>query len=299
MIDNEAMKEKLKIKDFINLIKYKINFNKENPNYFYPEGLTCFTGKQGSGKTYKAVCYTYKLLEKYPKSKLITNIQLKDYPIVTYEEYKKQNIELYKKYEEKHKEKTEEIFYEEYKKNNRVFEFLNNDDFLKYKNEKEGLIFLVDEIQLYMNSLESKNINLDVIKQLSQQRKQRIHIVCTSQVFGRMAKPLREQFDTVVLCRCILGTIIKALEIDRDSIEGDSTSLTVQGTVKNKYTCFLNPEYFKRYDTYYVIERNKSNFTSGEKQKDIYTDNPIEITTEKPKKKGAKDDEHRNINNHN
>ena len=46
-----------------------------------------------------------------------------------------------------------------------------------------------------------KNINPEVMTQISQQRKQRKHIVCTSQVFGRMAKPLREQFSAVVKCQ--------------------------------------------------------------------------------------------------
>ncbi len=72
---------------------------------------------------------------------------------------------------------------------NRVFEFCDNDDFKRYSNGEFGVIFLVDEIQLYMNSLESKNINIEVITQISQQRKQRKHIIATSQVFGRMAKP--------------------------------------------------------------------------------------------------------------
>ena len=50
---------------------------------------------------------------------------------------------------------------------NRVFEFCDNDDFKRYSNGEFGVIFLVDEIQLYMNSLESKNINIEVITQIS------------------------------------------------------------------------------------------------------------------------------------
>ena len=69
---------------------------------------------------------------------------------------------------------------------------------MKYKNGEKGVIYFIDEIQLYFNSLQSKNINMDVMTQISQQRKQRIHIIATSQVFGRMAKPLREQFSSVI-----------------------------------------------------------------------------------------------------
>lgn len=81
------------------------------------------------------------------------------------------------------------------------FSIFNGDDLAKYSNGEFGVIYLIDEIQLYFNSLKSKNINPEVMVQISQQRKQRKHIVATSQVFGRMAKPLREQFSSVLVCK--------------------------------------------------------------------------------------------------
>ena len=67
-------------------------------------------------------------------------------------------------------------------------------DCLKWINNAEyGVLFFIDEFHLELNSLESKNIDIDIITEISQQRKQRKHIVGTSQVFMRLAKPLREQ----------------------------------------------------------------------------------------------------------
>ena len=218
-------------------IKNKIDFNKAHPDYFKADGLTVFVGEQGSGKTLSAVNYVYQLMKKYPKALLVTNVWLTDYPI----------------------------------DNVRVFPFNNADDLSKYKNGEYGVIYLIDEIQLYFNSLESKNINPDVMVQFSQQRKQRKHIVCTSQVFGRMAKALREQFSAVVVCKNYFGMLQKNQLVNRDSLDQgeNGTSTELKGKVLKTVWWIHHPEYYKRYDTYYTISRTK--FISNEKKAgDIY-----------------------------
>ena len=167
MISYNAMHEDLGIYRIFQKLKYNHDFRKEHPNYFEPDGLLVFIGAQGSGKTLSAVNYVYNLMENYPSAILVSNIELKDYPFGS----------------------------------GRVFYFSDASDLTKYNNGEYGVIFLIDEIQLYFNSLQSKNINIDVMTQISQQRKQRKHIIGTSQVFGRMAKPLREQFSNVILCK--------------------------------------------------------------------------------------------------
>lgn len=267
MIDNEACTEKFNpAGKLIRWIKSKLKFAKEHPDYFYADGLVVFCGAQGTGKTYSAVNYVYNLLEKYPKCKICTNLALKDYPIKTFDCFIAENQETWKKLTELfEKEEAEKAMFELYKQNNRIFEFVDNDDFSKYGNGENGMIFLVDEIQLYLNSLQSKNINLDVITQISQQRKQRKHIVCTSQVFGRMAKPLREQFSNVIVCKNYLGFIQCNRLIDRDSLETDeSTGTELKGTVKRKFWSIHDPRCYGRYDTYRIIEKGK--FVAGEEQ---------------------------------
>lgn len=255
MLDETSLKMPFNIFGFYRYMKNKIEWFKEHPNYFHPDGLTIFVGPQGSGKTLSAVQYVKKVLDKYPNCKLVTNIIIKDYPIVTYEDYCKENrLDL--------ENKGNCYIYQYY---NRVFPFDNNDDFETYRNGEEGVLFFVDEIQLYLNSLESKNINLETINVLSQQRKGRVHIVATSQVFGRMAKPLREQFSNVIKCCCYAGCFQLNKYIDRDSIEENTDDSHLTGKVRHRYFWFHSYKYYGDYDTYYIINRNK--FVSEEKKK--------------------------------
>lgn len=256
------------------LLKYRIKFGVEHPNYFEADGLLCFTGPQGSGKTLSAVNYTYNLMKRYPESRLVTNLMLTDYPIVTFAEFlalpKVQEFQADIKKYDLTQEQLHAVMYRYYLTENRVFPFENNEDLKLYSNGERGVIFLIDEIQLYMNSLGSKNINMEVMTQISQQRKQRKHIVCTSQVFGRMAKPLREQFSNVILCKCYFRSLQNNSLIDRDDISTESSSDTsITGVCKHRFVWFHTPEMYKRYDTYYVIEKGK--FVSNEEKKgDIY-----------------------------
>ena len=111
---------------------------------------------------------------------------------------------------------------------------------------------------------------MDVMTQIAQQRKQRIHIVATCQVFGRMAKPLREQFSNVVLCKSYFNFIQKNALIDRDSIDSEeSTGTNLTGKVVRNYWWFRTPKMFDRYDTYAVID-NKNLSAALEDGQDIY-----------------------------
>lgn len=242
MLLRDLCKESKSLKLPVEWLRYKNSFYKDHPDYFEADGLTIFVGAQGSGKTLSAVNYVYRLMESFPKCMLVTNLGLRDYPL----------------------------------DGQRVFPFCNNDDFARYSNGEQGVIFLVDEIQLYLNSLESRNINLDVVAQISQQRKQRKHIVATSQVFGRMAKPLREQFDSVLLCRNYLGFLQCNQLIDRTSISTDnSADCNVSGDVVEKFYWFHSPDMYGRYDTSLVIERGK--FTAGENQlKGVFDDGRLD-----------------------
>lgn len=265
MILAEACRESLSPVHAFNTIKFKIKFKKENPDYFDPDGLCIFAGPQGSGKTISAVNYIYRLMASYPKCKLVTNVWLRDFPIVRYDEWF-----AIRGGQDDTTDLTDEELFHMYVNENRVFEFVDNDDFQKYGNEDYGMIFFVDEIQLYLNSLESKNINMEVLTQISQQRKQRKHIVATSQVFGRMAKPLREQFSVVMVCDKYFGMLQRNRLLDRDGIDGDSsTGTNLTGKIKRIFWWFHDPEMYSRYDTYQVIERGKF-CPGGIERKDLY-----------------------------
>lgn len=244
MILVNACKEKRSLGGIFRWLRYKKQFWLDNPDYFAPDGLTVFIGAQGSGKTLSAVNYVYRLMEAYPKCMLVSNLELRDYPL----------------------------------DDHRVFPFYNNDDFARYSNGDKGVIFLVDEIQLYLNSLESKNINLEVVAQIAQQRKQRKHIVATSQLFGRLAKPLREQFNSIVVCKNLFGCIQRNSLIMRDSItDMDGSGQAVEGTVAEKFWWVHTPDMYDRYSTYTVISRGK--FAAGENvKKGVYESGPQRVS---------------------
>lgn len=60
-----------------------------------------------------------------------------------------------------------------------------------------GEIDVLDEVQNWFNSLQSKDFPPEMLQEISQQRKQRKMIIGTSQVWNRVAKPIREQVKLV------------------------------------------------------------------------------------------------------
>ena len=157
-VSSLSLKEDFGIGNLFKTIKYNREFYKKNPTYFRPDGLVIFAGPQGSGKSLSAVNYVYNLLKLYPNALIVSNLELTDYPV----------------------------------DNKRVFEFNEAKDLTRYKNGKEGVIFLIDEIQLYFNSLGSKNIDMDVMTQISKEFFLTIknYIKLLPQRFGHTSKHL-------------------------------------------------------------------------------------------------------------
>ena len=67
-------------KYLIETFKFRRKFAKDNPDYFYPQGLLIFCGSQGSGKTLSAVQYIKKLCIEYPRAILCTNTKINGLP---------------------------------------------------------------------------------------------------------------------------------------------------------------------------------------------------------------------------
>ena len=61
-------------------------------------------------------------------------------------------------------------------------------------------IILLDEIQIMFNSLESAKLPVRVFDIICQQRKNKVTIIGTTQVFTRMSKAFREQCSVYVDC---------------------------------------------------------------------------------------------------
>lgn len=247
----KALHEEFNPSSIKSWVDYKVSFKKEHPYYFAPSGTCIFCGAQGSGKTLSAVNYVYNLLNAFPYCILVTNISLRDYPFNAHlvKGSLSQALSLRDDLTH-HLIDTDFIF----NSNSRVCVEYSGLDCLKYiSNGEFGVIYLIDELHLELNSLESKNIDIDVITEISQQRKQRKHIVGTSQIFMRLAKPVREQIADVVICRNLFGCIQLNKLIDGSSAVEVNGKL--QATIKSRQWFIHDPDMYQRYDTFAKMKR--------------------------------------------
>ena len=232
-MDLDLLRGSINPKNLIDLAKYKRNFRKENPEYFYPEGLLVFCGSQGSGKTLSAVQYVKKLCIEYPRAILVTNTKINGLPAHT-----------------------------------AVVPYDGIKSLTSHENGLCGVIYFIDEIHLEFNSLESKNVPIEVMIEVSQQRKQRKHIVGTSQVYMRMAKPLREQIKNVVICK----NFFKCIQFNR-LIYGESAheenGILKFDTVKN-IIWFHSPKLYNSYDTYAKMKRYRKEWKGVSRNNNFY-----------------------------
>lgn len=181
---------------------------KRDKDFFIPHGTQIFVGKQGSGKTISAVRQIYLLKERYPKCVIVSNIDLKHLQALKFKNEKELLYILERMNKAKHY-----IQFDTMEELELVL--------VKVNNAFEGVIYIIDEIHTYFNSLESKNIPMYIFTEISQQRKQRKLIIGTSQLFLRMAKPLREQCDNVIVCRTFLGFITLTIAYEGMTLEQD------------------------------------------------------------------------------
>lgn len=221
----QALSGNFNLEDVPKSVKFKIDFKKNHPDWFYPDGILVFTGSQGSGKTLSAVKYIINLMEHYPKRILCSNVLISGY-------------------------------------DDRFIFFDGVDKFKSVSNGEYGVIYFIDEIQLLFNSLESKNLDLNLFTTICQQRKQRKHIVGTSQVFQRISKGFREQFKYAVMCNNFMNLGI--LQWNK-VVRGDEVTIDDSGKVICSHTSlkifFHSPALYERYDTYRTIDRTNFNYT--------------------------------------
>lgn len=217
------LKNDLNVLKGIKALIQKYRFKMENPDFFEPSGCLVFCGAQGYGKTISAVSYVVKVANAYPKSILVTNVEI-----------------------------NKELLPDGYK----VIEYNGLDCLKNIENGQYGVIYFIDEIHLELNSLESKNIDIDVMVEISQQRKQRKHIVGTSQIFQRMAKPLREQIQHIVICKNYFGVLQYNKLVD--GFESYEENGKLHAKVIKRYIWFHTPELYGAYDTYAKMRRYRN-----------------------------------------
>ena len=188
------------------------------PDFFPYQGLIIFEGRQGKGKTISMIEYAMRMQKEFPKSKVLSNCG-----------YTKENAKL-----------------NTWKK------------LVNYNNDKEGVVVIMDELQNWFSSNQSKNFPPEMLSVITQNRKNRRIILGTSQNFYLLAKAIRSQATEVRRCTTLLGclTIVKRLEPFLDS-EGNVVEFKNRGM----YFFVHNKEIRESYDTYKVIESlSKSGF---------------------------------------
>lgn len=202
----------------LDTIKHNILFARDNPDYFYPSGIWVFCGAQGSGKTLSAVQCLQKMCKQYPKAVVCTNLEVKgiDNEIVVFEDY----------------------------------EQLKTMD-----NGIHGIIFFLDEVHILWNSLESKDIPISEMACFCQMRKNRRVIIGTSQVYNRIAKPIREQLQYVITCKNYFGVLQHNTILD--PAEGTEINGTVEAKIIGQKFWFHSPKLYGSYDTLFKIEKAK------------------------------------------
>lgn len=137
------------------------------PDDFEEYGIRMVCGEQGSGKTITVVYLLQQWARRYENMKVITNMN-----------YSKQDASL-----------------------------LHWKDIMKLNNGTKGVAVVIDEIQTWFSSLQSKDFPIEMLTELSQQRKQRKVILGTAQVFSRIGKPIREQTHIVYVPKTYFGCL--------------------------------------------------------------------------------------------
>jgi hypothetical protein len=187
---------------------------------FNEYGLTIFCGRQGAGKTMAMVEYLERARVKYPDAIIITNFG-----------YKGQDRAMF-----------------------------SWRDLVEVRNGVNGVIFAIDEIQNEYDSTKWKDFPEQLLSQITMQRKQRIKIVATSQVFTRVVKQLREQCFEVVECGTLFGrwTFTKCFDAGEYNAVIDNPEKKSKLYRLWRYT-FIQSDYLRdRYDSFAVIEKLKT-----------------------------------------
>lgn len=203
-------------KKLLETLIYKIRFARSNPDYFYPSGIWVFCGPQGSGKTLSAVKCLREICNEYPDVLVVSNLQLKNFdrPVIPFEDYSQLTT---------------------------------------LSNGIKGIVFLLDEIHVLWNSLESKDIPISEMATFCQMRKDRRVIIGTSQVYGRIAKPIREQLQFIINCRNFLN-LIQFNQI-LDPAEAIEKNGTVESKIIGNQLWFHSPDLYDSYDTLFKIKK--------------------------------------------
>lgn len=138
----------------------------------FPTGSRVYYGHQGNGKTLSLVRYVEQIKKQFPACKVFSNVILNNIPDF---------VQIKTPADLSHA--------------------------LSVGNGRAGVLVCLDEAHLFFNNTRG-GISLDVLTAISQQRKDRRHIVFTTQIWEEMDISLRKQVPEIIKCRRFLNMII-------------------------------------------------------------------------------------------
>lgn len=149
--------------DFIRWKVYDLLISIINGRTFNLYGVTCYCGRQGSGKTIGVVRELEKIRKTFPEAIICTNIDYigQDLPLTSW-------LQL-----------------------------------LHLRNGDKGVVFVIDEVQ--NQGLDWNKFPDTLLAVITQQRKQKIKIFLTAQVYKTVVIQIRRQCFDVVECKTFAG----------------------------------------------------------------------------------------------
>lgn len=160
------------------------------PDFFQPQGMVIFTGRQGNGKTISMMQYAMELHDMYPKCKILSNtaFEFQDQPLNHWRQL------------------------------------------IDFKNGHFGVVVCMDETQNWFNSNQSRNFPPEMLSVITQNRKNRRLILGTSPSFYLLSKAIRSQCTEIRECITFAGVVTVVVKkepvVDND---GDVKDLKYRG----------------------------------------------------------------------
>lgn len=206
--------------------KWKEIRTKKDPNELPYIGSQLYFGFQGQGKTLSMVRHAHKIHKKYPKAIIVSNLQLNEINYIKFNTF-------------------DELMH--------LFKTL--------KNGTKGVIYLIDEMHNYFHSHDSKSIPLWIVQVFSQQRKNRVLVIGSAQMWKDVTKVIRDQLENIIECKKVAGIVFNQV-LDPRQVE----KVYGQERIKPKRLGFFIPtlSLYNKYDTLQIIDSGRSVFGSIE-----------------------------------
>lgn len=191
---------------------------------FYGWGVHLFTGKFGQGKSSLATIETYEYCKKYPKLHVLTNLELKNFPVHT-----------------------------------KILPLKTSDDILR---APKNTIVLIDEIGSIFNSRDfssgKKAVPKAVYQHLVQCRKRNMMIFGTVQRYNLLDKQIRDISATVTTCSASpkhpFTRMLTGLIYDTDEYESFVNNTLYRPRVSDIKVYIQKDMYRSLYDTRELIQ---------------------------------------------